>query len=55
LNVKIFRGTYFFTRLVELDIININSLDKLQGTYPQKDIVRQNETEVEIIWELQRN
>lgn len=39
-NVKIFRGTYFFGRLIELEIITIDSLEKLKGTYAQKDITR---------------
>ena len=39
-NVKIFRGTYFFGRLIELEIITIDYLEKLKGTYAQKDITR---------------
>ena len=38
--VKIFRGTYFFTRLFELGKIKIDFFDKLIGTYSTKDIFR---------------
>lgn len=39
-DVRIFRGTYFFTRLLELGKIKIDFFDKLIGTYSTKDISR---------------
>lgn len=39
-DVQIFRGMYFFSRLIELEVVTKDILEKLEGTYPNKDIQR---------------
>ena len=42
-NVLIYRGTYYFARLIELGLIDKNYLQSLEGTYPAKEIRRLKE------------
>jgi len=39
-NVKIYRGSYFITRLIEMGFIGKKILDDLKGIYSQKEIDR---------------
>ena len=40
IQVDLFRGSYYFTRLIELGIVGTEALDDLIGTYSQKEINR---------------
>ncbi|MFX1512765.1 MAG: hypothetical protein ACFFCQ_09280 [Promethearchaeota archaeon] len=41
--VEIYRGIYYFTRLIEIGILTKNVLEMLEGTYSQKEIQRMKE------------
>ena len=53
-HVELFRGSYYFTRLIELGIVGTDALDDLIGTYSLKEINRIKER-VELIPEMEED